>query len=89
MPSSAHRIADLTAAADRAEAMIQGEDQRLVAWGAPGEPPLVAGRSQRTLGRAARPRRLSRLRHLAAGRIRPAGSTAPSRGCANAASPSP
>jgi signal transduction histidine kinase len=39
-----HRVADLTAAADRAEAMVQGDDQRLVAWGAPGEPPLVAGR---------------------------------------------
>src|SRR5947209_3724791 len=32
-----HRVADLTAAADRAEAMVQGEDQRLVAWGAAGE----------------------------------------------------
>jgi signal transduction histidine kinase len=39
-----NRVADLTAAADRAEAMVQGEDQRLVAWGAPGQPPLVAGR---------------------------------------------
>jgi signal transduction histidine kinase len=38
------RISDLIAAADRAEAIMQGEDQRLVAWGAPGEPPLVAGR---------------------------------------------
>ena len=37
------RVADLKAAADRAEALINGEDQRLVAWGAPGEPPLVAG----------------------------------------------
>jgi len=38
------RVADLIAATDRAEAIIQGEDQRLVAWGPPGEPPLVAGR---------------------------------------------
>jgi signal transduction histidine kinase len=36
-------VADLRAAADRAEALINGEDQRFVAWGAPGEPPLVAG----------------------------------------------
>src|SRR5260221_6871467 len=37
------RLADLIAATDRAEAIIQGEDQRLVASGPPGEPPLVAG----------------------------------------------
>jgi signal transduction histidine kinase len=37
------RIGDLKATADRAEALVQGEDQRLVAWGTPGEPPLVAG----------------------------------------------
>ncbi len=36
-------IADLKAAADRAEALISGEDQRFVVWSAPGEPPLVAG----------------------------------------------
>src|SRR5689334_10460945 len=37
------RVSDLKANADRAEALIEGEDHRLVAWGRPGEPPLVAG----------------------------------------------
>jgi signal transduction histidine kinase len=37
------QVADLKATADRAEALLSGEDQRFVAWGAPGEPPLVAG----------------------------------------------
>jgi len=36
-------VADLKAAADRTEALISGADQRFVVWGAPGEPPLVAG----------------------------------------------
>ena len=38
-----HQVADLKATADRAEALIAGEDQVLVAWGAPGSPPLVSG----------------------------------------------
>ena len=37
------RVGELKAVADRAEALVNEEDQRLVAWGAPGEPPLVAG----------------------------------------------
>ena len=37
------RVGELKATADRAEALVNEEDQRLVAWGAPGEPPLVAG----------------------------------------------
>lgn len=37
------RVGELKAAVDRAEALVNEEDQRLVAWGAPGEPPLVAG----------------------------------------------
>jgi signal transduction histidine kinase len=37
------QVADLKAAADRAEALINGDDERFVVWGAPGEPPLVAG----------------------------------------------
>jgi signal transduction histidine kinase len=36
-------IGDLKSFADRAEALVNEEDQRLVAWGAPGDPPLVAG----------------------------------------------
>jgi len=36
-------VGDLKSFADRAEALVNEEDQRLVAWGAPGEPPLVAG----------------------------------------------
>ncbi len=36
-------IGDLRAGADRAEALVNEEDQRLVAWAAPGEPPLIAG----------------------------------------------
>lgn len=37
-------VADLKAAADRTEALINGDDQRFVVWGTPGEPPLIAGR---------------------------------------------
>jgi signal transduction histidine kinase len=37
------RVGELKATADRAEALVNEEDQRLVAWGAPGDPPLVAG----------------------------------------------
>jgi signal transduction histidine kinase len=39
-----HEVADLKARADRAEALLSGDDQRLVAWSAPGEAPLVGGR---------------------------------------------
>ncbi len=37
------RVGELSAAIDRAETLVNDESQRLVAWGAPGEPPLVAG----------------------------------------------
>ena len=37
------RVAGLKAAADRAEAVVEGEDQRYVAWGSPGAPPLISG----------------------------------------------
>jgi len=37
------KLAGLKATADRAEALVEGAEQRLVAWGTPGEPPLVAG----------------------------------------------
>jgi signal transduction histidine kinase len=37
------RVGELKAIADRAEALVDEEDQRLVAWGAPGEAPVVAG----------------------------------------------
>jgi signal transduction histidine kinase len=36
-------VADLKTAADRAEALVNREDQRVVVWTAAGEPPLVAG----------------------------------------------
>lgn len=36
-------VAGLKAAADRAEALINGDDERFVVWGAPEEAPLVAG----------------------------------------------
>ncbi len=35
--------ADLKAQADRAEALLDGEDQLILAWSAPGEPPLLLG----------------------------------------------
>jgi hypothetical protein len=38
-----NRLAGFKAAADRAEALVEGSGQRLVAWGPPGESPLVAG----------------------------------------------
>ncbi|MBN9015887.1 MAG: PAS-domain containing protein [Rhizobiales bacterium] len=38
------RLADLRAAADRAEALVDVDDQRLVAWSGAGETPLVMGR---------------------------------------------
>ncbi len=44
------RVADLKATSDRAEALVQGEDQCLVVWGAPGEPPLVAGQLAASAG---------------------------------------
>ena len=36
-------IGDLRAIADRAEALVNEEDQRLVAWSGPNESPLLAG----------------------------------------------
>ena len=36
-------VGKLKASLDRAEALVNDEDQRLVAWTVPGEPPLVAG----------------------------------------------
>ncbi len=36
-------VADLKATADRAEAMVNREDQRVIVWGPAGEAPLVAG----------------------------------------------
>ncbi|WP_336801265.1 ATP-binding protein [Kaistia sp. MMO-174] len=44
------RLADFKAGADRAEALVDAEDQRLVAWSAPGEPPLVMGRLPKSCG---------------------------------------
>ena len=44
------RVGELAAAADRAEALVNDESQRLVAWGAPGEPPMVAGALPATAG---------------------------------------
>ncbi|MCX5477887.1 PAS-domain containing protein [Kaistia geumhonensis] len=44
------RVADLRAAADRAEALVNADDQRLVAWSGPEEPPLVMGRLPRACG---------------------------------------
>src|SRR5690606_32264309 len=41
---------DLRTAADRAEALINIGDDRLVAWDAPGEPPTVAGTLPRIAG---------------------------------------
>ncbi|MEJ0011452.1 MAG: PAS-domain containing protein [Bauldia sp.] len=43
-------VGDLKSFADRAEALVNEEDQRLVAWGAPGDPPLVAGSLPRSAG---------------------------------------
>ena len=59
------QVADLRVAADRAGALIEGEDQRIVVWERPGDGPF--GRRQLAAGRrrAGRSRRLSRLRHLA------------------------
>jgi signal transduction histidine kinase len=37
------QVAGLKAATDRAEAIVGGDDQRFVAWNAPGEPPSIAG----------------------------------------------
>lgn len=37
------QVADLKAAADRAEALINGEDQRLVVWTSPEAAPFIAG----------------------------------------------
>ncbi|MEJ0096772.1 MAG: hypothetical protein WDM84_00655 [Bauldia sp.] len=43
-------VGDLKSVADRAEALVNEEDQRLVAWGAPGDRPLVAGSLPLTAG---------------------------------------
>ncbi|MCX5494928.1 ATP-binding protein [Kaistia dalseonensis] len=43
-------LADLQARADRAEALVNADDQRLVAWSAPEEPPLVVGRLPKLCG---------------------------------------
>jgi signal transduction histidine kinase len=43
-------VGDLKSFADRAEALVNEEDQRLVAWGAPGAAPLVAGSLPRSAG---------------------------------------
>jgi signal transduction histidine kinase len=45
-----HQLADSKARSDRAEALVDADDQRLVAWSAPGEPPLVMGRLPRSCG---------------------------------------
>ncbi|BCP55895.1 alkaline phosphatase [Kaistia sp. 32K] len=45
-----HQLSDSRAKADRAEALVDADDQRLVAWGAPGELPLVMGRLPRSCG---------------------------------------
>lgn len=45
-----HQLADRKAKADRAEALVDADDQRLVAWGAAGEPPLVMGRLPKSCG---------------------------------------
>ena len=37
------QVGDLKSIADRAEALVNEEDQRLVAWGAPADRPLLAG----------------------------------------------
>ena len=44
------QVADLKATVDRAEAMVNGDDERLVAWNATGEAPLVAGKLPDTAG---------------------------------------
>lgn len=44
------QVADLKASADRAEALINGEDQRLVVWSSPGEAPFVAGKMASDVG---------------------------------------
>jgi signal transduction histidine kinase len=49
------RLGDLKAAAERSEAMLDGDDQRLVAWDASGGPPLVAGTLSANSGAPADP----------------------------------
>jgi signal transduction histidine kinase len=43
-------VGELKSFADRAESLVNEEDQRLVAWGAPGDAPLVAGSLPRGSG---------------------------------------
>ncbi|HEY5081344.1 MAG TPA: PAS-domain containing protein [Bauldia sp.] len=70
------QVGDLKSIADRAEALVNEEDQRLVAWGAPGDGPLVAGKLPTLAGAPAdhasfldfagwlRPESAARLAHL-------------------------
>jgi PAS domain-containing protein len=44
------QIAGFKASAERAEALVEGAEQRLVAWGPPGEAPLVAGQLTASVG---------------------------------------
>ena len=62
-------VADLKAATERVEALAASEDQRLVAWGAPGEAPLVAGSIAGKRGDAEGPCGVPGLRDVAAARI--------------------
>jgi hypothetical protein len=45
-----HQLADSKAKADRAEALVDADDQRLVAWSAPGEPPAFERRERARRG---------------------------------------
>jgi len=44
------QLAGLKVSAERAEALVEGAEQRLVAWATPGEPPLVAGQLDAAVG---------------------------------------
>jgi hypothetical protein len=69
-------VADVKAAADRAEALISGDDQRLVVWSAPGEAPLLpASCRPRPVPRPTAPLSLPSAHGFSPSR--PAGSTAP------------
>ena len=82
-------VGDLKAMIDRAEALVDEEDQRLVAWAAANEPPLVAGSLPAAAGAPADRDALRCLRDMAGAGIRQAGSRNWSPACASAASPSP
>ncbi|MEX0851960.1 MAG: PAS-domain containing protein [Bauldia sp.] len=49
------RVGELKAVADRAEALVEDEDQRLVVWNGPGDVPLVAGSMSATADMPAEP----------------------------------